>query len=105
MSFTISHVAVVLPFVRRRIAGLSDVARRGLTAGLVIGSMAPDFEKFAPIRRAHFLEVALLHRPPTMVKYGIPICFLTAAIVEILAPTIGRIVGFRPAPDQMKIFP
>jgi Domain of unknown function (DUF4184) len=105
MSFTISHVAVVLPFVRRRIAGLSDVARRGISAGLVIGSMAPDFEKFAPVRRAYFLEVAHLHRPHTMVKYGIPICFLIAAIVEILAPTIGRIIGFRPAQDQMKVFP
>lgn len=105
MAFTISHVAVVLPFVRHRIIGLNESARKGLTTGLVIGSMVCDFEKFAPIRRSYFLQAALLHRPPTMIKYGILISLITAALVELLTPTVARILGFRPTADQTKFFP
>jgi hypothetical protein len=47
MPFTISHVAVVLPFSRR-------LARWRLLSAAIIGSMAPDFGWFLPLRPARF---------------------------------------------------
>ncbi len=68
MPFTIAHTAVSLPFIRRM--------RAFSIFGLVIGSMAPDFEYF--IR----LEPASLggHTPIGFFLLNLPICIVVAIL-------------------------
>jgi len=72
MPFTFAHPAVVLPF--------GKIFKRGLSVtGLVIGSMAPDFEYFFRMR----IFSAYSHTWQGLVWFDIPLAFVLVILYEI----------------------
>lgn len=130
VSFTISHVAAILPIVvladrpaRSRakargrhtvgakkaatgVTAVGESARRmALISGLVIGSMVPDSEKLAPIFRARIIEKRLLHDPIGFVFVGVPLCFVAAWFFSYALPVLQRAIGAIPKSDARLIAP
>ncbi|MEO6979255.1 MAG: DUF4184 family protein [Mucilaginibacter sp.] len=72
MPFTFAHPAIVLPF--------GKVFKRGLSVtGLVIGSMAPDFEYFFRMR----IFSAYSHTWEGLVWFDVPLAFVLVILYEI----------------------
>lgn len=134
MSFTISHVAAILPIVvladrparsRAKVRGRHSVgvknaagvggagepfvgeqaSRTALISGLTIGSMIPDAEKLTPVFRARIIETRLLHHPLGFVVVGIPLCFLAAWFFSYAIPVLQRAIGVVPKTNMRFIAP
>ncbi|GGK58028.1 DUF4184 family protein [Rufibacter glacialis] len=73
MPFTFSHPAIVLPF-------LSLPYRWRSTTGLIVGSMAPDFEKF--IRMS--LHDPYSHTWPSIFYFNLPIGILACFVFHLI---------------------
>ena len=72
MPFTFAHPAIVLPF--------GKIFKNGLSAtGLVIGSMAPDFEYFGRMR----IISAYSHTWQGLVWFDVPLAFVLVILYEI----------------------
>ncbi|MDX5420649.1 MAG: DUF4184 family protein [Hymenobacteraceae bacterium] len=69
MPFTAAHPAIILPLLKAKRQWLS-------TTGLVIGSMAPDFEYFLRLRRHSDIS----HTLPGLLFFDLPIAFLLAVL-------------------------
>jgi hypothetical protein len=76
MPYTISHVAVVVPFSRL-------LARMRVLSAVVIGSMVPDFGYFLPTRPARFETHSLL----ALVTFCLPVGLLSYWIFQRLMKT------------------
>jgi hypothetical protein len=76
MPFTISHVAVVLPFSRL-------LARRSLLSAVVIGAMVPDFGLFFPWRVYRFET----HSVPGLLSFCLPVGLFTYWVFQYLLKT------------------
>jgi hypothetical protein len=130
VSFTISHVAAILPIVvladgparsRAKVRGRHSVGaknaivsvapvgeqarRTALVGGLTIGSMIPDSEKLTPVFRARIIEERLLHDPLGFVIVGIPLCFIAAWFFCYAIPVLQRAIGAVPKSDMRLIAP
>jgi hypothetical protein len=135
VSFTISHVAAILPLVaiadrparaRAKVRGRHSVGakhavqstgvggsgtlvesakRAALISGLTIGSMIPDSEKLTPIFRARIIENRLLHDPIGFILVGIPLCFVAAWFFSYALPVLQRAIGAVPKSDMRLIAP
>jgi Domain of unknown function (DUF4184) len=130
VSFTISHVAAILPIVvlddglarsRAKVRGrhsvgaknaIASVAPQGeqarrtaLVSGLTIGSMIPDAEKLTPVFRARIIEERLLHDPMGFVIVGIPLCFIAAWFFSYAIPVLQRAIGAVPKTNMRLIAP
>jgi Domain of unknown function (DUF4184) len=131
VSFTISHVAAILPIValadrparaRAKVRGRHSVGaknaiangvaapgeaarRTALISGLTIGSMIPDSEKLTPVFRARIIEERLLHDPFGFVIVGIPLCFLAAWFFSYAIPVLQRAIGAVPKTNMRLIAP
>jgi Domain of unknown function (DUF4184) len=130
VSFTISHVAAILPIVvladgparsRAKVRGRHSVGaknattsvalvgeqarRTALVSGLTIGSMIPDSEKLTPVFRARIIEERLLHDPLGFVIVGIPLCFIAAWFFSYAIPVLQRAIGAVPKTDMRLIAP
>jgi Domain of unknown function (DUF4184) len=73
MPFTVAHAAVVIP-------GARWLERRGLLAAAIIGSMAPDFGYFLPLR----LERWQTHSFPALLSFCLPVGLFTWLLFELL---------------------
>jgi Domain of unknown function (DUF4184) len=130
VSFTISHVAAILPIVvladgparsRAKVRGRHSVGannaiasvapvgeqarRTALVSGLTIGSMIPDSEKLTPVFRARIIEERLLHDPMGFVIVGIPLCFIAAWFFSYAIPVLQRAIGAVPKTSMRLIAP
>jgi hypothetical protein len=97
MPFTISHVAIVLPFSR-------PLARWRLLSAVVIGAMVPDFGLFFPWRMHRFethSAMALLTfcLPVGMAAYWIFQYLIKTPVVEVLPE--GAYARWRPFADPV----
>ncbi|RSK49056.1 DUF4184 family protein [Hymenobacter rigui] len=92
MPFTLAHTAAVLPLLRRRALSAT---------GLLIGSMAPDFEKFARmgLHNAHshsWLSIGYFSCPVgVLVAFGFHLLVRDSLLAHLPQPLYQRLVQVR----------
>jgi Domain of unknown function (DUF4184) len=110
MAFTVSHAAVVVPFVRKfRQLDLYATEQAGhrtssILAGVTLGSMIPDVEKLTPIFRRQIIGARLLHTPLGMAAVGIPLSLLAALLLQWILPNLQSLLLTRTTTDRHTLF-
>ncbi len=90
MPFTAAHPAIILPLLRLRSKWIS-------TTGLVVGSVAPDFEYFLRLGSSSFFS----HKIWGVLCFNLPISFLIATVFHLLVRDV--VSRYLPAILQRRI--